>query len=102
MIKDWASEIGINLQLALAGFWGGVVSSLVMRKASFLELFSVVLTGMMTANYLGAVAVKYTGAPELATGFIVGLSGMIVCRGIISGAQSIRFGKGNGSNGGSP
>jgi hypothetical protein len=102
VIKDWATEIGINLQLALAGFWGGVVSSLVLRKASFVELFSVVLTGMMTANYLGAVAVKYTGAPELATGFIVGLSGMVVCRGIITGAQSIRFSGSKGSKDAQP
>lgn len=104
MLKDWATEWGMNLQLILAGFWGGVISGLAVRQAGVIEVISVVLTGMMTANYLGGVAVKYTGAPELATGFIVGLSGMVICRGIIAAAQAFRFGtrsseRGSNSNG---
>lgn len=98
MIKEWASEIGISLQLALAGFWGGVVHALIMRRVSLIEVLTAVVVGMMTANYLGGVAVKYTGAPELATGFIVGLSGMIICRGIISAATSFKFGRDQGTN----
>lgn len=100
MLKEFLKEIGINLQLSLAGFVGGTVNALAVRKATLAEILGIVITGMAAANYLGEVAVKYTGAPELATGFIVGLSGMVICRGIISAAQAIKFGKGNGRESG--
>jgi hypothetical protein len=91
-VKQWFLELGINLQLSLAGFWGGVVSAFVLRKAGITEICASIIVGMTTANYLGEPAVKFTGAPELATGFICGLAGMGICKGIIAGAQALRFG----------
>lgn len=95
MIKEWAAEFGWNLQLALAGFWGGTVDAFRRRKSGLGESLTTVVTGMVTANYLGGIAVKYTGAPELATGFIVGLTAMVICRRIYEMAQKFSFGKGS-------
>lgn len=99
MLKEFLQELGWNLQLALAGFWGGVVATLVFRQAKPIEAVSMVIVGFVTANYLGAVAVKYTGFSELPTGFVVGLSGMTVCRGIVLAVQAVKFGPARNGDG---
>lgn len=104
-MRSWLTERLGDLHLALAGFWGALVYALQpsVRKAGWFEVASILVTGTACAHYLGAVAVRYTGAPELATGFVVGIVGMFVVGRIIAVFQAFRLTRnGNGhSNGNS-
>lgn len=90
------TDLGINLKIAIAGFWGGVCNAFVLRTANPKELAGSIIVGLFTANYLGQVAVKYIGdwVGELGSGFIVGLSAMAICQGILAASKLWKFSRG--------
>lgn len=96
---DQLVDLGLRLPDLIAGFCGGIVSALAMRQTSILQIFTSVIVGGLTANYLGVPAATYvgfgnTGAPS----FIVGLGGMAICQGLIEAIKKWRPSSG-GQNG---
>jgi hypothetical protein len=91
-IREILVDAGVNLPLLISGFWGGIVSAFWPPAASLKEVAAKVVTGTATAYYLGPVAIKWTGAPELPTAFLVGLVGFAVVPGITAAARAWRFG----------
>jgi hypothetical protein len=80
-LEDW----GLNVMRLSAGFGGGVVHALVRRQATPISVVASVVVGTLTANYLGAAAGHY--APvwvgDGAIAFLVGLSAMEICQGVM-------------------
>ena len=81
-------ELGFSAPRLIAGFSGGVVAALFLFRKSPAAAVSSVVAGTLTANYLGPAALHYL--PDWAAGgatFIVGLSAMVICQGIIAAVQ---------------
>lgn len=79
-------ELGLNAQRLIAGFSGGVVHALVFKQREPLAVIGSVMVGMLTANFLAPVASHYVG-DWLGNGgcaFIVGLTAMAICQGLVS------------------
>ena len=83
-------ELGLNTSRLVAGFAGGVVHAFVFKQTTPLAAIGSVLTGTLTANFLGPAAVHYIGAwfGDGGTAFVVGLSAMAVCQGIVAAARA--------------
>jgi hypothetical protein len=83
-------ELGLNTSRLVAGFAGGVVHAFVFKQSTPLAVVGSVLTGTLTANYLAPAAVHYLGGwfGDGGTAFVVGLSAMAVCQGIVAAARS--------------
>ena len=83
-------DFGLNASRLIAGFAGGVVHTFVFKQTDPLAQIGSVVTGTLTANFLGQAAAHYIG-PWLGEGgsaFIVGLSAMAICQGIVAMAQT--------------
>lgn len=76
-------QLGIKMPDLIAGFLGGVTNAFVFRKSDPFSIISSMVVGAVTANYLGDVAMKYTGMSGGASSFIVGVGGMAICQGIV-------------------
>ncbi len=95
--------IGVKLSHLLAGLAGGVVRALLRPGVTMLGSITAAITGTITAAYLTPLVVYHFGQwgwlPSLAeqaiqmehaVGFIVGLTGMTICEGIIGLVQRWR------------
>lgn len=84
-------HIGVNASDVFAGFAGGVVATQFVPKASPLAMLWAVLTGTLTAAYLGPAAPTFIGmksSPQAS--FIIGLVGTPICRGLIAWSRRAR------------
>jgi predicted MFS family arabinose efflux permease len=92
-------ELGLNAGRLIAGFCGGVVHAFVFRQTEPLAVVGSVLTGTLTANFLGIAAGHYIGTwfGDGGSAFIVGLSAMAICQGIVA-AIRIKFPRGADQN----
>jgi len=79
-------EFGLSAQRMIAGFAGGVVHVFVFRQTMPIVVIGSIVSGTLTANYLGAVVARYVGSwiGDGGSAFIVGLSAMALCQGIVS------------------
>ena len=82
-------ELGLNTSRLVAGFAGGVVHAFVFKQTDPWTAVGSVLTGTLTANFLAPAAVHYIGGwfGDGGTAFVVGLSAMAVCQGIVAAAR---------------
>lgn len=87
--------LGIKLTHLLAGVAGGTVRAF-MSGEGWLAAFSSVVVGSLTAGYLTAPVYagtqKYFSIPpdpstEHAIGFLVGLTAMLICEGVLRSAR---------------
>lgn len=87
--------IGIKMTHLLAGIAGGTVRAFLSGEG-WLAAFSSVVVGSLTAGYLTAPVYagsqKYFGIPpdpstEHAIGFLVGLTAMLICEGVLKSAK---------------
>ena len=85
------AAVGIKLTHLLAGVAGGTVRAFLAGEG-FLAAFSSVIVGSLTAGYLTgpvyAAAQNYIDLPadpstEHAIGFLVGLTAMLICEGVL-------------------
>lgn len=83
-------DLGLNAQRLIAGFAGGVVHAFVFKQTEPLAVVGSVLTGTLTANFLGMAASHYVGTwlGDGGCAFIVGLSAMAICQGIVAAARA--------------
>jgi hypothetical protein len=79
-------SFGVNVHNLVAGFSGGVVNAIVLKRSDPWSIISSVVVGGLTANYLTEVFSHYLGTSLGTSGFLVGVAGMAICQGIIAGA----------------
>lgn len=83
-------QLGVSLPDMMAGFWGGVTKAALSGDPKPWPIISTVLVGALTANYLSPVIGHYIGTTGGVTGYVTGLTGMLVCQSIINAAQGWR------------
>lgn len=76
-------DFGLRVPDLVGGASGGIVSSIVMQRLGPLAMIGSVITGALTANYLGEPLGKIIGTGQGSTTFIVGLGAMLICQKII-------------------
>lgn len=83
-------ELGLNAGRLVAGFSGGVVHALVFKEKEPLAVLGSVLTGTLTANYLGDAAGHYIGAwiGGAGSAFVVGVAAMAICQRLVTLVQA--------------
>ena len=78
-------ELGLHAKVLIAGFSGGVVYSLVVKHHRPISVVGSAVAGTLTANYLGPVAAHF--GPDWfndeGRGFVVGLTAMAICQGLV-------------------
>lgn len=89
-MREWLTELGINVPNAVGGFFGGGVSVFVLRQFKPVDAFASCFIATVTAAYLGKVGSSYLPIPEGAVGFIVGLCSLYICMGILQTARNWR------------
>ena len=83
-------QFGVHMQDLIAGFAGGVVNAVIFKRSDPISIIGSMIVGALTANYLSESVGRYLGTSGSATGFIVGLTGMAICQGIVEAAKSWR------------
>lgn len=81
-------QLGIKTADMLAGFSGGVVSAIVLKRSDPWSIIGSVIVGGLTSNYLTEPFSHYLGTTQGTSGFLVGLAGMMICQGIIKAAAT--------------
>lgn len=84
-------SVGIKLPDLIAGFAGGVVNALALKRADPKSIIGSVIVGGLTANYLSEFFQHYFGTSASTSGFLVGLGGMALCQGLIAGMSKLNF-----------
>jgi hypothetical protein len=91
--------LGIKMPDLIAGFAGGVVNAIALRRSDPWSIIGSVVVGGLTANYLSESFAHYLGTGQGTSGFLVGVGGMAICQGIIaSAARWSPFGSSGGAN----
>lgn len=89
---------GLKASVIIAAFLGGVSAAFLMRDLTPLRAVAAVFVGCFTGAYLAPLGTYYlvsqsmveAGGPAMnAAAYIVGVSGMAVCNGIIEAASRI-------------
>ena len=97
-MEAFLSHIGIYPSDLFAGFSGGLVAALVVSgpRPNVWGISSSIVFGAFTAAYLGPIVPAWINM-KASTGasFGVGLGAVPICKGIIAGAQRIRFSGGD-------
>ncbi len=87
-MSDFLVTIGVNIQDLVAGFAGGVANAFVFKKSRPWAIIGSIIVGGFAANYLGSAVAKVLGTSSGTSAFIVGLTGMAICQGIVESAGS--------------
>jgi len=77
--REFLTQIGIDPNIALAGFSGAVVNVLFMRAKNAMSVTATAISGTLIAVYLGEPIAKLVNfLPTIATAFLVGYLGVQV------------------------
>lgn len=89
------SLLGLKLGHLLAGIAGGMVRALLMG-GGWMAAFTSIVVGALTSSYLTPSISKYSASlwfislDEHATGFLLGVTAMFLCEGVIIMAKNWR------------
>jgi hypothetical protein len=86
-MKQYLAELGIGLQLIIAGFAGGVLNALIMGNSRPFAVVTSIVAGTLTANYLAGTLAAFMNVSENAAAFLCGLTAMVLCQGILAAAK---------------
>lgn len=89
-MREFFIELGIKLPDVVSGFLGGVVNAFIMRDSRPWSVIASVLTGAIAANYLVEPVARYLSLTHGPTGFLIGLTAMVLCQGALSAARKWR------------
>jgi hypothetical protein len=81
-------QLGVKIPDLIAGFAGGVVNAIALKRSDPWSIIGSVVIGGFTANYLTEPFSHYLGTGQGTSAFLVGLAGMAICQGIISAAKT--------------
>lgn len=91
-MEAFLTHVGVNVTDLFAGFCGGVVNAFVFRKSNPWEIIGSVVVGTCTAAFLGPTAPTFISIkPSPMASFIIGLAGMTICQGLVTGVKRLRF-----------
>lgn len=84
------SAVGIKIPDLVSGFGGGIVNALFFQRTKPMDAIASTIGGAITANYLAGIFVS--GIEHLigqsvdrgVAGFIVGITAMAICQGILA------------------
>ena len=88
MSDDFLAIVGIHLKDLVAGFAGGVANAFVFKKSKPWAVIGSIVVGGLAANYLGETIGRLLGTSDGFSAFVVGLTGMAICQGIVESAGS--------------
>lgn len=92
-------QLGVKMPDLIAGFAGGVVSAIALKRSDPWSIIGSVVVGGFMSNYLSESFSHYLGTTQGTSGFILGLAGMAIAQGIIAGASRwTPFGPANRTN----
>jgi len=97
---EFLATLGIKIPDIVSGIAGGMVNALLFQRTSPIAAMSSVLAGGLTANYLAEPMAKQFTLNIGTAGFIIGLTAMIVCQGLMTGAN--KWAATRGQNGSPP
>lgn len=86
-MKDFLTSLGLELSDLVAGFFGGVVNALVIKRSDPWSIASSVIVGALTAAYLSGWVSTQFGFGRGTAGFVVGLCAMAICQGLVEIAK---------------
>ncbi len=78
----WDALVDINMQLILAGIFGGVVRTIRVRKLGPREVVSYIVAGGLLANYCTTRLLSFLSAPPDVAGFtafLIGYGAFRIC-----------------------
>jgi hypothetical protein len=76
--------LGVKMPDLIAGFAGGVLNALALKRSDPWSIIGSVIAGGLMSNYLGESFAHYVGTTQLTSGFLVGMGGMGLCQGLIA------------------
>lgn len=91
-------QLGVKLPDLIAGFGGGVVNAIAMKRTDPWSIIGSMIVGALTANYLTEPFGHYLGTSPQTTGFLVGVAGMAICQGVIKASERWTPFKGGNGN----
>lgn len=91
---EWLQSIGIKVPDIVAGIAGGMVNAILFQRSSPIAAVASVIAGGLTANYIADPMAKQFSMNLGPAGFVIGLTAMIVCQGLMAGAQKWADSKG--------
>jgi len=94
MSDDFMTSIGLHMQDLVAGFAGGVANAFVFKKSNPWAIIGSIIVGGFAANYLGSVVGQVLGTSAATSAFIMGLTGMAICQGIVESSGSWKLFRG--------
>lgn len=90
-MNDYLIQLGLDIKMIVAGFVGGVIHTFIFRQTDLYTAIGSILAGIGTANYIGRTAATMLNVNEGFGGFVVGLSAMAICQGIVAAIKKIQF-----------
>lgn len=81
---DLLLQLGIKLPDLLAGFGGGVVNALALKRSDPWSIITSVMIGGIMANYMAETFGRWAGTTQQVSGFLVGVGGMALAQGLIA------------------
>lgn len=78
-------QIGVKMPDLVAGFAGGIVNAIALKRSDPWSIVGSVIVGGLTSNYLAGAFTHYFGTEVATSGFLVGLGGMALCQALIAG-----------------
>lgn len=104
---DFLAQFGIRVPDVVSGLGGGVVNALFFQRAQPMDAVASVIGGAITANYMAGLLASGIGhiigtEPDRGVaGFIVGVTAMAICQGLLVSVRGwikrFQFGKSGGS-----
>lgn len=91
---DFLTLIGIKVPDLIAGIAGGMVNAILFQRSAPWAAAASVVAGGLTANYMAEPTAKMFAMNVGPAGFVIGLTAMIVCQGLMAGAQKWASSKG--------
>lgn len=80
-------DLGLNAQMLIAGFSGGIVHAFFFGERNWWAGIGSVVGGLFTSNYVGPWVSNAVSIPESLAGFVVGLTSLMVCQGIVGAVR---------------
>lgn len=84
---DFLAQFGIKIPDLVSGIAGGMVNAMLFQRTTPGAAVASVVAGGLTSMYLAEPMAKQFGLTVGPSGFIIGLTAMVVCQGLMAGAQ---------------
>lgn len=84
---EFLASLGVKVPDLVSGIAGGMVNAILFQRTTPGAAVASVIAGGLTATYLAEPMAKQFSMSIGPSGFIIGLTAMIVCQGLMAGAH---------------